>query len=203
MDDRRCRDRSRPARRAPGAPSCSRSSASSRCLLSVFSARRGSEGQQRLPDVAQQTKRQRTAIAQGLRPDVDLHDACVLWIELPVGKVGPQHQQRIAFLHRGVAGREADQPGHADIVWIVVFDMLLAAQGVNDRRLQLAGKRQKLRVRAGATGPHSSVTAAGIVQEIGASRPQFVGVRGGGQAARARSRPAATRPAASARRRPG
>ena len=73
-------------------------------------------------------------------------------IELPVGEVGPQHQERVAVHHRGVAGRKADEPRHADIVWIVVLDMLLAAQRVDDRRLQPLGQRHHLVVGTGAAG---------------------------------------------------
>ena len=73
------------------------------------------------------------AIAEALRPDVDLRDPGALGIELPVGKVGAEHEQRVAILHRLVARGEADEAGHADIERVVVLDMLLAAQRMDDR----------------------------------------------------------------------
>ncbi len=41
-------------------------------------------------------------------------------------------------------------PGHADIVWVVVFDVLLTAQRVHDGRLETLGKFDHLRVRTSA-----------------------------------------------------
>ena len=74
----------------------------------------------------------------------------LLRIELPVGEVGAEHQQRVALLHRGVARGEADQAGHADVERIVVLDMLLAAQRMDDRRVERVGQRHDLGMRAGA-----------------------------------------------------
>ena len=82
--------------------------------------------------------------------DIDLRNAraAALRIELPIREVGAEHQQDVAVAHRVVAGREADQPGHADVVGVVPFDMLLAAHGVHHRRLEAFAERQQLVVRA-------------------------------------------------------
>jgi hypothetical protein len=34
----------------------------------------------------------------------------------------------VAVAHSVVTGREADEPGHADVIGVLPFDMLLAAQ---------------------------------------------------------------------------
>ena len=85
-----------------------------------------------------------------LGPDIDLRDADArsLRIELPIGKVGPEHQQDVAVEHRVIAGRKADQPGHADVVGVLPLDMLLAAQRMHHRRLEALAECQKLVVRA-------------------------------------------------------
>ena len=59
-------------------------------------------------------------------------------IKRAVGEIRAQHQQRVAALDRVVARRETDQAGHADIIGIFVFQMFLAAEGVDDRRFQLS-----------------------------------------------------------------
>ena len=82
--------------------------------------------------------------ADVLAADVDLDHLRVVRIERPVGEVGPEHQQRVAMLHRAVARGEPEQSGHADVVGVVVLDELLAAQRVHDRRLERLGQRDDL-----------------------------------------------------------
>ena len=72
-----------------------------------------------------------------------MRTAATLRIELPVGEVGPQHEQDIAIEHGVVARREADQSGHANIVGVVPLDMFLAAQRMHHRRFQPLAKREK------------------------------------------------------------
>ena len=64
----------------------------------------------------------------------------------------PSSSKASQVLHREIAGRKADQSGHADIEGIVPFDMLLAAHRVDDRRLEFRGERDELVVRPGAAG---------------------------------------------------
>ena len=64
----------------------------------------------------------------------------------------PEHQQHVAIEHRVIAGREPDQPGHADVVGVLPLDMLLAAHRVHHRRLEPLAERQKLIMRACASG---------------------------------------------------
>ena len=122
------------------------------------------------------------AVAEALRPEVDLRDLGVLRIELPVGKVRAQQQERVAVLHRGVARGEADQAGHADVEGVVVFDMLLAAQRMDDRRVERAGKFDHLRVRAGAAcaAHHGDALAAASSSAASASSSLSAGRTTGG-----------------------
>ena len=90
----------------------------------------------------------RDPAADVLAADVDLDDPRVLGIERPIGEIGAEHQQRIAMLHRAVAGREPQQAGHPDVVGVVVLDELLAPQRVHDRRLERPGERDDLVVGA-------------------------------------------------------
>ena len=105
---------------------------------------------ERRAHVADHAEIDRRAAADVLRPDIDLRDADAApsRIELPIGEIGPEHQQDVAVEHRVIAGREADQPGHADVVGVVPLDMLLAAQRVHHRRLEALAERQQLVVRA-------------------------------------------------------
>ncbi len=70
--------------------------------------------------------------------NVDLNNFGVGWIEGAIGELGAQQDQGIG-VHHGVEARgEANQPGHADIVRIVVLHVLFAAQGVDDGALLAA-----------------------------------------------------------------
>jgi hypothetical protein len=109
--------------------------------------------QQRLdcrPDVAHDGKIDRRPATDVLSPDVDLGNAHArpLRIELPIGKIGAQHQQDIAIEHRVIAGGEPNQPGHADVVGVVPLNVLLAAHGMDHRRFETLRQCQKLGVRA-------------------------------------------------------
>src|ERR1700675_2150723 len=66
--------------------------------------------QQRLDrgaDIADQAKIELAAAAKILRPDVELRDLAVHWKKLLVRKIRPQHQQRVAGVHRRVTGGES------------------------------------------------------------------------------------------------
>src|SRR3954467_7796541 len=82
----------------------------------------------RRADIADNAEIDRGTAADLLRPNIDLSDAhgAALRVELAVRKIGPKHQHDIAIEHRVVAGRKADQPGHADIERVVPLDMFLA-----------------------------------------------------------------------------
>ena len=90
-------------------------------------------------DIADEAEIELAAPAEIFRADVDLRDLAVGREELLVGKIGAEHQQHVAGVHGRVARREADEAGHADIVGVVVFDMLLAAERMHDRALQGLG----------------------------------------------------------------
>ena len=104
-----------------------------------------------------------------------------------------------------IAGREADEAGHADIVGIVVFDVLLAAERVDDRALQRLGELHQRRVRAGAAAAAEQRDALGVVQQRG-QRVELVVRRPDDGAWRQQPGASARAPragAARARRRPG
>ena len=105
-------------------------------------------------------------------PDIDLRDLRVRRQELLVGKISPEHQQDVAGMHRGIAGREADEAGHADVVGIVELDMLLAAERMHDRALERLGKLHQAVMRAGTAAAAEQRDALGAVEEFG-QRLQF------------------------------
>ncbi|GJE69732.1 hypothetical protein CHKEEEPN_1261 [Methylorubrum podarium] len=130
----------------------------------------GKPRQQRLEgggDVADEAEFEPAALAQVLRAQIDLRDLRVLGIELAVGEVGAEHQQGLAGLHRRVARGEADQPGHADIVGVVVLDMLLAAERVDDRALEPLRQPHQRPVRPGAAAPAQQRDLFRGVEEVG------------------------------------
>ena len=83
---------------------------------------------------------------------IDLYDGCVLGVERLIREVSAEHHQHIAIHHCEVAGRKAEQPGHADVEWIVILDEFFPAIGVQDWRLEFAGELDQLRVSSRATG---------------------------------------------------
>src|SRR3984885_16178009 len=90
------------------------------------------------------------ATPQLLASNIDLHHGRVLRKELLIGKVGADHQQRIAAHHCVIAGRESEQASHAYIERVVIFDELLAAESVHDGSLQLARELNQFTVSSGA-----------------------------------------------------
>ena len=128
-------------------------------------------------DIAQHPDLDRRAAADRFCPDVDLGDVRGLRVELPIGKIGAQHQQGVAALHRVIAGGETDQPGHADIVGVLPLDIFLAAQGVDDRGFQRIGELQHLGMRTGATASAQQGHPLGVIQHGGEAAERFL--RGG------------------------
>ncbi len=121
---------------------------------------------------ADQSDVDRGAATELLAADVDLHDLRLLRIELPVREVGAEHQQRVGLLHGAVPRRETEQPRHADVVRVVLLDVLLAAQRVHDRCLQRLGERDHLVVRPRDTGSGEDRDLLRAVEHIG-GRPQL------------------------------
>ena len=131
--------------------------------------------QQRLDggaDVTDDAEVELAAAAEILRPDIDLGDFGVGRQKLLVGKIGPQHQQHVAGVHGGVAGGEADEAGHADIVGIVVLDVFLAAERMHHRALERLGKLHQAVMGAGAAAAAEQRDAPGAIQQFG-QRRQF------------------------------
>ena len=105
---------------------------------------------QRQFHIPDQPQLQRAAIAQCFGAQVDLRDIAVLRIKLAIREIGAQHQQGVTAHHGLVTRCKTDQPGHADVIRVVVFDMFLAAQCVHDRGVQALGQGQDFRVGTGA-----------------------------------------------------
>ena len=100
------------------------------------------------------------AAAEVLGAQVDLGDLGAASGRIAgTGKSVPSISSRSQSMHRVVAGREPEQPGHADIERIVVLDVFLAAQGVHDRRLQPRRRARSISSCAPAhPAPQRSVT---------------------------------------------
>ena len=128
--------------------------------------------QQRLDggaDIADKAEVELAAPAEIFRPDIDLGYFGIVGEKLLVGKIGSQHQQHVAGVHGGIAGGKTDEPGHADVIGIVVFDMVLAAERMHDRALERLRKFHQAAMGAGTTAPAEQRDALGAVQEVGQS----------------------------------
>src|SRR5260370_38985267 len=117
------------------------------------------------------------AIAKRFRPHIHLRYFCLLRIERPVWKIGPEHQERIAILHGSVAGCKADQARHSYVVGVVVFDKLLAAEGMHDRGLQFASELDDFRMRACAPSAAEQGDAGCSAEKVGQMRTIALHVR--------------------------
>ena len=132
----------------------------------------GAEGRLDVPDEALVDSRAPTEL---LTADVDLDDPRVRRKELLVRKVRPQHQQDVAVHHRVVAGRESEQPGHADVKRVVVLDELLAAHRMHDRGVQPPRGLDQLRMRTGAAGSAQDRDPLRVIERLGQRRDFVIG----------------------------
>ncbi len=122
-------------------------------------------------DIADDAEVEPAAAPEIFRPDIDLGDLRVRRQKLLVGKIGPEHQQHVARMHRGIAGREADEAGHADVVGIIEFDVLLAAERMHDRALERLGQPHQAIMGAGTAAATEQRDALGAVQKFGQRLP--------------------------------
>lgn len=118
-------------------------------------------------DVADQTKIKLHPSAELITADVHLDDLGLGRIELLVGEVGAEHQQGVAVAHRPIAGGESDQPGHPDVVRVVVFHILLATQRMHDRSRQRLGHLDQLVVGARRAGAGQDGDSPALVEDLG------------------------------------
>src|ERR1700761_5248480 len=95
---------------------------------------------------------------------VNLDDLRILWEELRIGKVTAEDDERVCILHGRIARGEAQQSGHTHVKRIVELDILLAAQGMRDRRMNGLREHDGCRMRAGPSGPFKNVDTVGAVQ---------------------------------------
>jgi hypothetical protein len=68
------------------------------------------------------------------------------------GEIRPEQEQHIAIENGVIAGWSTDDPSHADIVRVVVFEEVLATRRVGHGRLQSRRRRNHLVMRPCATG---------------------------------------------------
>ena len=94
--------------------------------------------------------------------------------ELVVREVGAQQDQQVRVLDALGRGAVTQQPGHADVVGVVVLHEVLAAEAVADRRRDQPGERNHLVVRALDAGTGKDGHLAGGVDGVG----QFLHTRG-------------------------
>ena len=130
----------------------------------------GHERAERWPDLTDDAEVHGDTASDRLRTDVDLGDASVRGIERAIGEIRAQHEKRVARLHGVIAGGEADQAGHADVIRIVPLDVILAAHGVNDRRLHRFGELHQFIVRARAAAAAKKRDALGHIHEFSGDR---------------------------------
>ena len=109
----------------------------------------GHERAQRWPDLPDNAEVDVDAAPDRLRTDVDLRDAGLRGIERPIGKIGAEHQKRVAGFHGVIAGGKADQTGHTDVIRVLPLDVVLAAHGVNDWRFHRFGELHQLGMKIG------------------------------------------------------
>ena len=76
-----------------------------------------------------------------------------------------------------IAGGEADQAGHADVIRVVPLDVVLAAHGVDDRRLHRFRKLHQFIVCAGAAAAAQKRDALSQVDEFRELAERLVGRR--------------------------
>ena len=84
--------------------------------------------------------------------------------KLLVGEIRAQHQQHVTGMHCGVAGRKADESRHADVIGIVVFDMVLAAERMDDRLLSVSASFISLSWAPAQPRPQNSVIRLALIQ---------------------------------------
>jgi hypothetical protein len=107
------------------------------------------EGRDRLLRVADQAEVEPAATAQVVRADVELRDLRILRVPVAVREVGAEHQEHVAMLDRMRGRRQAQQPGQADRVRVLAIHHALAAQRVDDGRLQRLGQLHQFGPRVG------------------------------------------------------
>ena len=98
--------------------------------------------------------------------NVDLDNFGIRRVERAVRELSAEQDQRVGVHHGVEAAGKTDQPGHADIVRIIVFNVLFPAQGVHHWRLELAGKFHQLFMRTGAAAAAHQGDIAGVTQQL-------------------------------------
>ncbi len=100
--------------------------------------------------VADQSVVELSATAELFSANVDLDNGRVPGKKLLIREIGADHEQSVAVHHREITGGKSEQAGHSDVKRIVVLDEFLAAQGMDDWRVQFTGERDQFRVSSGA-----------------------------------------------------
>ena len=140
-------------------------------------------GQQRFEGglhVAHKAEVNARAPADLFAAEVHLNDRRLMRIKLLIRKIRAEHEQHVAIHHRVITGGKPEQPGHAHVKRIVVFNEFLAAQGVNDGRFQCVGHGNQFVVRARAASAAQNGHAFRLVQNAGQPADFFVRRTNGG-----------------------
>ena len=117
-------------------------------------------------DVADETEVEGHATTEVLTAQVDLDEGRALRVELAVREVGAEHQHGVGLLHRPVPGREAEQPGQADVEGVVPLDLLLGAKGVHHRCRETVREREDVVLGASGAGPDEQGRALGGAEQL-------------------------------------
>ncbi|MNE63756.1 hypothetical protein D3C80_1591280 [compost metagenome] len=94
--------------------------------------------------------------------NIDLDDFRVRRIERAIGELRAEQHQRVGVHHGVEAAGKTDQAGHSHVVRVIVLHMFFAAQGMNNRCFQFAGKFQQLFMRARAAAAAHQGNVAGV-----------------------------------------
>src|ERR1700722_21002939 len=103
-------------------------------------------------DVSDDAERDGMTVTDVRGIEVDLNDLGPVGIELGPGKICSEQEQHITVKNSMIAGGLTDEPGHPDIVGVVMRYKVLAPRGVGHWGFQPRGSGDHLVVRAGAAG---------------------------------------------------
>jgi hypothetical protein len=132
-------------------------------------SQQGQKCGQHRPAVAEQVDLHRVAQAQHASGDIDLHAArlALLRQEFRIGKAGPDHQQRVAFLHHVPARLCAEKTDRTGDPRQIVRDSGLAEQRLGDAGTEFLGRLYHHigRMERAGTDQHRNLAAS--IQHIG------------------------------------
>ena len=133
----------------------------------------GQQGVERVRNVADRADIDRMASPEMRAVDVDLDDRRVVRIILPPGEVAAEQQQGVARGECVESALRSENAGHPDVERIVIFEEILGARRVRDRRGEPVRERHHLIMRTLAAGAAVDRDPFALVQRLGDPR-QFL-----------------------------